>query len=128
MSFHSFFISFEKIWNKNINQQVPHYDYLWKGKNIKTKIYYKLISDNIFKVVFCTSSNEKILKENYKLLKLYPANLLKNIYEKGKYLDILIKTNNIFVNIEINNHNYNRLSERNFSYITLIYASHIKVA
>lgn len=128
MSFHSFFISFEKIWNKNINQQVPHYDYLWKGKNIKTKIYYKLINDNIFKVVFCTSSNEKILKENYKLLKLYPANLLKNIYEKGKYLDILIKTNNIFVNIEINNHNYNRLSERNFSYITLIYASHIKVA
>lgn len=128
MSFHSFFISFEKIWNKNINQQVPHYDYLWKGKNIKTKIYYKLISDNIFKVVFCTPSNEKILKENYKLLKLYPANLLKNIYEKGKYLDILIKTNNIFVNIEINNHNYNRLSERNFSYITLIYASHIKVA
>lgn len=128
MSFHSFFISFEKIWNKNINQQVPHYDYLWKGKNIKTKIYYKLINDNIFKVVFCTSSNEKILKENYKLLKLYPANLLKNIYEKGKYLDILIKTNNIFVNIEINNHNYNRLSERNFSYITLIYASHIKAA
>ena len=128
MNFHSFFISFEKIWNKNINQQVPHYDYLWKGKNIKTKIYYKLINDNIFKVVFCTSNNEKILKENYKLLKLYPANLLKNIYEKGKYLDILIKTNNIFVNIEINNHNYNRLSERNFSYITLIYASHIKVA
>ena len=128
MSFHSFFISFEKIWNKNINQQVPHYDYLWKGKNIKTKIYYKLINDNIFKVVFCTSSNEKILKENYKLLKLYPANLLKNIYEKGKYLDILIKTNNIFVNIEINSHNYNGLSERNFSYITLIYASHIKVA
>ena len=128
MSFHSFFISFEKIWNKNINQQVPHYDYLWKGKNIKTKIYYKLINDNIFKVVFCTSSNEKILKENYKLLKLYPANLLKNIYEKGKYLDILIKTNNIFVNIEVNSHNYNGLSERNFSYIALVYASHIKVA
>ncbi len=75
-------------------------------------------------------------KENLKPLKYYPLNLQKilspeltknNIYEKGKYLDILIKADNLFINIEINSHNYEGLDERNFSYIALVYASHLKV-
>ena len=90
----------------------------------------------MFKAVFCTPGNEKILKEfverilkrKFKTFKIISPELTKNnIYEKGKYLDVLIKTDNLFVNIEINSHNYNGLSERNFSYIALVYASHIKV-
>ena len=90
----------------------------------------------MFKAVFCTPGNEKILKEfverilkrKFKTFKIISPELTKNnIYEKGKYLDVLIKTDDLFVNIEINSHNYNGLSERNFSYIALVYASHIKV-
>ena len=100
------------------------------------KDFYKLINDKMFKAVFCTPGNEDLLKEfterilktKFKNFKIISPELTKNnIYEKGKYLDILIKTNNIFVNIEINSQNYNGLSERNFSYIALVYASHIKV-
>ena len=100
------------------------------------KDFYKLINDKMFKAVFCTPGNEDLLKEfterilktkfkNFKII--YPELTKNNIYEKGKYLDILIKADDLFVNIEINSHNYNGLSERNFSYIALVYASHIKV-
>ena len=90
----------------------------------------------MFKSVLCTPGNEQILKEfierilkrKFKTFKIISPELTKNnIYEKGKYLDVLIKTDNLFVNIEVNSHNYNGLSERNFSYIALVYASHIKV-
>ena len=90
----------------------------------------------MFKAVLCTPGNEQILKEfierilkrKFKTFKIISPELTKNnIYEKGKYLDVLIKTVNLFVNIEVNSHNYNGLSERNFSYIALVYASHIKV-
>ena len=90
----------------------------------------------MFKAVLCTPGNEQILKEfierilkrKFKNFKIISPELTKNnIYEKGKYLDVLIKTDNLFVNIEVNSHNYNGLSERNFSYIALVYASHIKV-
>ena len=90
----------------------------------------------MFKAAFCTPGNEQILKEfierilkrKFKTFKIISPELTKNnIYEKGKYLDVLIKTDNLFVNIEVNSHNYNGLSERNFSYIALVYASHIKV-
>ena len=90
----------------------------------------------MFKAVFCTPGNEDLLKEfterilktKFKNFKIISPELTKNnIYEKGKYLDILIKADDLFVNIEINSHNYNGLSERNFSYIALVYASHIKV-
>ena len=100
------------------------------------KDFYKLINDKMFKAVFCTPGNEEILKEfterilktKFKNFKIISPELTKNnIYEKGKYLDILIKADDLFVNIEINSHNYNGLSERNFSYIALVYASHIKV-
>ena len=100
------------------------------------KDFYKLINDKMFKAVFCTPGNEDLLKEfterilktKFKNFKIISPELTKNnIYEKGKYLDILIKADNLFVNIEINSHNYNGLSERNFSYIALVYASHIKV-
>ena len=89
----------------------------------------------MFKAVLCTPGNEQILKEfierilkrKFKTFKIISPELTKNnIYEK-KYLDVLIKTDNLFVNIEVNSHNYNGLSERNFSYIALVYASHIKV-
>ena len=100
------------------------------------KDFYKLINDKMFKAVFCTPGNEDLLKEfterilktKFKNFKIISPELTKNnIYEKGKYLDILIKADNLFINIEINSHNYNGLSERNFSYIALVYASHIKV-
>ena len=100
------------------------------------KDFYKLINDKMFKAVFCTPGNEDLLKEfterilktKFKNFKIISPELTKNnIYEKGKYLDILIKADDLFVNIEINSHNYNGLSERNFSYIALVYASHIKV-
>ena len=90
----------------------------------------------MFKAAFCMPGNEQILKEfierilkrKFKTFKIISPELTKNnIYEKGKYLDVLIKTDNLFVNIEVNSHNYNGLSERNFSYIALVYASHIKV-
>ncbi len=90
----------------------------------------------MFKAVLCMPGNEQILKEfierilkrKFKTFKIISPELTKNnIYEKGKYLDVLIKTDNLFVNIEVNSHNYNGLSERNFSYIALVYASHIKV-
>ena len=89
----------------------------------------------MFKAVLCTPGNEQILKEfierilkrKFITFKILSPELTKNnIYEK-KYLDVLIKTDNLFVNIEVISHNYNGLSERNFSYIALVYASHIKV-
>ena len=135
--FHSFFHTFKKkIEIKKVNPKLTHYDYLWRRLKYQSKTYYKLINDKMFKAVFCMPGNEQILKEfierilkrKFKTFKIISPELTKNnIYEKWKYLDVLIKTDNLFVNIEVNSHNYNGLSERNFSYIALVYASHIKV-
>ena len=123
------------IYNRRIKK-----DFIKKRKEgdiiVTIKKFYPLITDKLFKAVFCTPGNEYLLKEfterllkrKFKTFKILSPELTKNnIYEKGKYLDILIKADNLFINIEINSHNYEGLDERNFSYIALVYASHLKV-
>ena len=102
------------IYNRRIKK-----DFIKKRKEgdiiVTIKKFYPLITDKLFKAVFCTPGNEYLLKEfterllkrKFKSFKILSPELTKNnIYEKGKYLDILIKADNLFINIEINSHNY----------------------
>jgi len=100
------------------------------------KKFYTAKHDAMFKAVFCNPKNEDLLKwliekclnKKIDILEVKAPQIIKrNIYEKGKTLDVLVKVNNEIVNIELNSGYYDSLHKRNAAYIFSKYTEEVKV-
>lgn len=100
------------------------------------KKFHKGYIDGIFKAVFCNSKNkdllkwliEKCLEKEIEIVRILPPEIVKkNIYVKNKTLDVLVKTKEKLINIEINSGYYDGLHQRNASYIFAKYSQEVKV-
>ena len=74
------------------------------------KKFYTAKIDAMFKAIFCNPNNtellkgliEKCLKEKIEVIEIKsPEVVKKNIYEKGKVLDVLVYSGDRYINIEI---------------------------
>ena len=90
----------------------------------------------MFKAVFCNPKNkdllkwliEKCLNKKIEIIEVKsPQIIKKNIYEKGKTLDVVVKVDNELVNIELNSGYYDSLHKRNATYIFSKYTEEVKV-
>ena len=90
----------------------------------------------MFKAIFCNPKNIDLLealisnglKKDVKILKIFAPEVLKNnIYEKGKTLDVLAKSEGEIYNIEVNTNYYKDLHRRNASYIFSKYSEEVKM-
>ena len=95
-----------------------------------------LKNDAMFKAIFCKKENKDILKRlieeaiNKKVEIIgidVPELIKKNIYVKGKTLDVLVKAEDRLINIEINSSMNNTLRQRNASYIFSKYSEVVNV-
>jgi len=100
------------------------------------KKFYTAKHDAMFKAVFCNPKNkdllkwliEKCLNKEVEILEVKAPQIIKrNIYEKGKTLDVLVKVDNEIVNIELNASYYDSLHKRNAAYIFSKYTEEVKV-
>ena len=80
----------------------------------------------MFKAVFCKEHNrdllqdllEETLNRKVNIISINTPEILKNnIYEKGRTLDVLIRSDNMLINVEINTYVSNSLRRRNAGYI-----------
>ena len=101
------------------------------------KKFYKISKDAMFKSIFCKEENwillerliEEVINEKVKIINLSVPELPKDkITIKGKILDVLVKTANGEINIEINSETDYYLRRRNASYIFKRYSNSIKVS
>ena len=83
-------------------------------------------NDAVFKAVFCKEHNrdllqdllEETLNRKVNIISINTPEILKNnIYEKGRTLDVLIRSDNLLINVEINTYVSNSLRRRNAGYI-----------
>ena len=90
------------------------------------KKFYKLKNDAVFKAVFCKEKNKDLfelllqeaLNKKINIISINTPEIYKNnVYEKGRTLDVLIRSNNLFINVEINTFVSNSLKRRNAGYI-----------
>lgn len=97
--------------------------------------FYTAKYDAMFKAIFCKKENEDLLKfllekclnKKITIKQIHSPELLKkNIYEKGKTLDVLVEVEGEIINIEVNSGYYSNLHRRNASYIFEKYAEGIK--
>ena len=102
---------------------------------VKNK-FYTAKNDAVFKSIFCNKNDtfllkellERCLKKKIEIIKLYPPEVIKkNIYVKGKTLDVLAKADGKIINIEVNSGYYDGMHQRNFGYICEKYGEAIKV-
>ena len=100
------------------------------------KKFYTAKIDAMFKVIFCNPENtnllkgliEKCLEEKIEVIEIKsPEVVKKNIYEKGKVLDVLVYAGDRYINIEINSSYYNGVHRKNSAYIFNKYAEALKV-
>ena len=100
------------------------------------KKFYTAKIDAMFKAIFCNPKNtnllkgliEKCLKEKIEVIEIKsPEVVKKNIYEKGKVLDVLVYAGGRYINIEINSSYYNGVHRKNSAYIFNKYAEALKV-
>ena len=98
--------------------------------------YFKAKNDAMFKAIFCNENNrdlltrllEDILGTKVTIKKVsVPELIKKNIYVKGKTLDVLVKTDSEEINIEVNSYSNKVLRRRNASYIFSRYANNVEV-
>ena len=114
-----------------------------KKENMKIKVknkkveFYTAKNDLVFKAIFCDVNDTFLLKtliENcldtkIEILKLYPPEVIKkNLYAKGKTLDVLVKADNKIINIEVNSSYYDGLNRRDTGYICEKYSEAIRVS
>ena len=99
-------------------------------------VFFKGKHDQVFKAIFCHPKNNDLLKrliedalqKEINIIKIFPPEIIKkNIYVKGKTLDVLIKSEGEIINLEINSSYYANLHRRNASYIFSKYAEEVKV-
>ena len=95
------------------------------------KKFYTAKIDAMFKAIFCNPKNtsllkgliEKCLGEKIEVIEIKsPEVVKKNIYEKGKVLDVLVYAGGRYINIEINSSYYNGVHRKNSAYIFNKYA------
>ena len=100
------------------------------------KKFYTAKIDAMFKAIFCNPKNtellkgliEKCLEEKIEVIEIKsPEVVKKNIYEKGKVLDVLVYASGRYINIEINSSYYNGVHRKNSAYIFNKYAEALKV-
>ena len=98
--------------------------------------YFKAKNDAMFKAIFCNENNrdlltrllEDILDTKITIKKVsVPELIKKNIYVKGKTLDVLVETDSEEINIEVNSYSNKVLRRRNASYIFNRYANNVEV-
>ena len=100
------------------------------------KKFYTAKIDAMFKAIFCNPNNTELLKgliekclgEKIEVIEIKsPEVVKKNIYEKGKVLDVLVYAGDRYINIEINSSYYNGVHRKNSAYIFNKYAEALKV-
>ena len=98
--------------------------------------FYKIKTDGVFKAIFCKEENRDMLKrlieeaidKKVEIIRLdVPELIKKNIYVKGKTLDVLVKAEGKLINIEVNTYMDNELRRRNASFIFSKYSEVSKV-
>jgi len=99
---------------------------------VKTKKYYTLKNDIIFKNTFDTEKTLKRLLEetlNINVNKVFKSNTelyVENIKEKRKYLDLILETDKGIINVELNYGYKEELPYRNFLYFCKLISSNVK--
>ena len=98
--------------------------------------YFKAKNNAMFKAIFCNENNrdlltrllEDILDTKVTIKKVsVPELIKKNIYVKGKTLDVLVETDSEEINIEVDSYSNKVLRRRNASYIFNRYANNVEV-
>ncbi len=98
--------------------------------------FYKISTDGMFKSIFENENNkhlleriiEEVIKEKVIITKLLVPELRKNkITVKGKTLDVLVKTDNKEINIEINSSMYDDIKRRNAGFIFRRYSDSVGI-
>lgn len=97
--------------------------------------FYTAKYDRVFKTIFCNEDKPYLMKEllerilHLKIIKLsFLSNelTLESINERSKTVDVLVKTENKYIHIEINSSNPNYLHHRNFIYFSSIFSKKTK--
>ena len=100
------------------------------------KSFYKIRNDIVFKSIFCKEENKELLErlikevigEDVTVISLNVPELIKDkVYVKGKTLDVLVKTKDKEINIEINTLPDLFLRRRNAGYIFKRYSDNVQV-
>lgn len=104
------------------------------GFEIKTKKFYSSRYDRVFKTIFCNEDNpylleellSRILKEQVKVVEFLRNELpVSNTEERTKIVDVLAKTNDKYIHIELNNGAPSYLHTRNFTFFADIFSSKV---
>ena len=105
-------------------------------KVLNMKKFYKIKNDAMFKAIFCKEENKDILKwliedaidKKIEIISIdVPELIKKNIYVKGKTLDVLVSSEDRLIDIEVNTNIDNNLRRRNVSYIFSKYSEVSKI-
>lgn len=93
------------------------------------------MSDLMFQQIFCTPSNEKLLKsfledildidKIHHLKVLSPVIPIERLGERRKIADLLVEADDNIINIEINKFYYKNLNRRNYGYISSVYGTYL---
>ena len=103
--------------------------------NLEEK-FYTAKYDKVFKAIFCNPKNifllqtllERCLNMEIEILKVTPPEMIaESVYEKGKTLDVLVKTEKEIINIEVNSGFREEMHSRLLGYLCNTYSEDIKV-
>lgn len=103
---------------------------------LKEKIFYTAKNDKVFKTILGNEDNKELLRKFLERIldkKIEDITYLKNELtinypeEKRKTVDLLVKTRNEYIHIELNNGYSNYLHMRNFCYLSNLYSRKTKV-
>ena len=98
--------------------------------------FYKIENDSMFKAIFTKEENRDLLERliyectnlEVKVISTEATELNKdNLADKAKILDVLVKTKDEEINVEVNSYENESLRRRNASYIFKRYASGVNV-
>jgi len=103
---------------------------------LKEKIFYTAKNDKVFKTILGNEDNKELLRKFLERIlekEIEDITYLKNELtinypeEKRKTVDLLVKTKNEYIHIELNNGYNNYLHMRNFCYLANLYSKKTKV-